>query len=151
MEGSRESLPGPTPESQVNRQPLNQAAKAWLREAGLGIDPELPYLVQLLWEGFQANLSVPGQGSRYWADLQGAAAQLLDSRLDPVDVVRWFVNNPNGGDEKEQSDTLETLLEESASWEEAAQYVMATTGKRRRTRITVSGPPLHENSVTSTH
>jgi hypothetical protein len=38
--------------------------------------------------------------------------------------MSWFVNNPNAGDEKEQSDTLETLLEESLNWEEAAQNLM---------------------------
>jgi hypothetical protein len=88
------------------------------------MDPELPYLVQLLAEGFEAKLFIPGQGGRYWTDLEGAAAQLLDHSLDAVRVMRWFVSNPNGGHEKEQRDTLQILLEESPNWEEAAQSLM---------------------------
>jgi hypothetical protein len=34
------------------------------RQAHLPSSPDLPYLVQLLSEGFEANLSVPGQGGQ---------------------------------------------------------------------------------------
>jgi hypothetical protein len=118
------SHPGPRPESLVNRRPLNQAAKRWLRQAGLGTDPEIPYVVQLLSEGFEANLSVPGQGQKYWADLELASGELLDRSLNPVQVMRWLTDNPNGPDQREQNDTLRTFLEQAKSWEEAAQSLM---------------------------
>jgi hypothetical protein len=36
----------------VYRWPLNQLAKKWLLQGNLHADSSLPYLVQLLWEGF---------------------------------------------------------------------------------------------------
>ena len=124
MEATKKPLPGPRPESRVNRRPLNQAAKRWLRLAGLGTDPELPYLVQLLIEGFDANLPIPGQGGNYWADLAQAADQLLDPSLNPVSVMRWLTDSPSGPDQSEQSQTLQLQLERAKSWEEAAQSLM---------------------------
>ena len=44
----------------VNGWSLNREAKRWLDQAHLPSSPHLPYLVQLLWEGFEANLAVPG-------------------------------------------------------------------------------------------
>jgi hypothetical protein len=128
--GSPTSQPKNTPppesprESLANQWPLNQLAKRWLDEALLPASPDLPYLAQLLWEGFEAGLVIPGQGQQYRWELHQAAGQLLDRSLDPVDVIHWFISNPDGGDEEEQGDTLQTFLEESRSWEEAAQNVM---------------------------
>jgi hypothetical protein len=108
----------------VNRQPVNQEALKWLRAAREPADPLLPYLAQLVNLGFQQNLPVPGLGDRYWADLELAAGQLLDPKLNPVLLMRWFQNNPNGPPEPEQSQSLEALLGEAANWEAAAQAVM---------------------------
>lgn len=114
----------PQSETPVNRWPLNLLAKRWLDQARLPSSPDLPYLVQLLYEGFEENLSIPGQGQNYRADLEQAASQLLDRDLNPVDVMRWFLNSPRGPSQGEQNDTLRLQLEQAKSWEEAAQSLM---------------------------
>jgi hypothetical protein len=98
--------------------------------------PGPPYLVQLLAEGFLAGLPVPGLGQRYRWNLAQASGELLDRSLNPVQVMRWFTNNPDTRSQAEQSQTLLSLLEEAKSWEEAAQSLWSgsTTGRRRRIR-----------------
>lgn len=93
-------------------------AKRWLDQARLPSSPDRPYLVQLLSEGFEAQLPIPGQGQNYRWELDRAAGELLDRRLDPVDVMRWFLSNPNGPEQPEQSQTLLALLEQATSWQE---------------------------------
>jgi hypothetical protein len=53
-----------------------------------------------------------------------ASGELLDRNLDPVRVMRWFTNNPNGPGQGEQNDTLRAYLEQAKSWQEAAQSLM---------------------------
>lgn len=108
----------------VNRWPLNQVAFQWLSQGRLPASPDLPYLVQLLSEGFQVGLPVPGLGQKYRWELEQASAELLDRSLNPVLVMRWFTNNPNTPSQAEQSQTLLSLLEQAKSWEEAAQGLM---------------------------
>ena len=108
----------------VNRWPVNQLARRRLLEAAVSLDPHLPYLVQLLQRGFEANLAVPGQGQRYWDDLNLAADQLSDPNLNPSLVMRWLLSNRNGGDQKEQNWGLSQLLEQAPNWEVAAQKLM---------------------------
>lgn len=111
-------------ELSVNRWPLNRVALRWLQQGNLPVSSSFPYLVQLLSEGFEANLFIPGQGQRYRADLEQAAHQLLDYSLNPAAVMRWLTDNPNIPDQAEQSQTLLLQLERAKSWEEAAQNLM---------------------------
>jgi hypothetical protein len=108
----------------VNKWPLNQAALGWLRRAHKPADSSLPYLAQLLSEGFEANLALAGPGQKFRAELHQASDQLLDWSLDPVAVMRWFTDNPNGPSQPEQSQSLLLELEKAKSWEEAAQNLM---------------------------
>jgi Protein of unknown function (DUF1524) len=109
----------------VNGWSLNLAAKRWLRQVpDSPTDPTQPYLVQLLHLGFDRQLSIPGPGEdRRW-EIEQEAGQLLHRNLDPVRLTHWFVNNPDGGEEGEQNDTLLLRLEEANDWEEAAQNLM---------------------------
>jgi hypothetical protein len=113
----REQLP-------VNRWPLNQDAKKRLLEAGEPPEPNLPFLVQLLSAGFERGLGIPGPAQKYRVELEQASAELLDPRLDPAKVMRWFLSNPNGPEPGEQNDSLRLLLEKASSWQEAAQNLM---------------------------
>jgi hypothetical protein len=108
----------------VNRWPVNRLALRWLREARLPVSPDLPYLVQLLSQGFEADLPLLGQGQKYRADLDLAAGQLLDPSLNPADVMRWLTNSPSGPSPSEQLQTLQSSLEQAKSWQEAAQNLM---------------------------
>lgn len=108
----------------VNRWPLNRAAKERLLEAKVPPDPQHPYLLQLLALGFDRGLPLPGQGNQFLWDLSLAADQLLDPKLKPVPVLRWLLDNPNAGDQAEQSRTLLSLLQAAPSWEAAAQGLM---------------------------
>lgn len=112
-----ESLP-------VNRWPLNQDAKKRLQEAGEAPEQHQLYLVQLLNLGFERELPVPGPGQKYRADLEMAAQGLYDLNHKPADVMRWFLNNPNGPDQAEQNDTLRLVLEKATDWREAAMGLM---------------------------
>ena len=114
---SQESLP-------ANRWPLNRLALRWLNEAREPVRVDLPYLPQLLWLGFERNLPVPGAPEREWGSLELAAGQMLDPSLDPLRIMRWFQNNPDGPEESEQSRNLQALLREAKNWEEAAQSLM---------------------------
>jgi hypothetical protein len=114
----------PSLEIPANGWPLNQAAKRWLLQAKVSPDPNYLYLVQLLNLGFEENLTIPGQGQRYRADLELAAGQLFAPELKPVEIMEWLLSNPNGPDQPEQSQTLQSFLEDAKSWEEAAQSLM---------------------------
>jgi len=93
-------------EPAINEWPLNRLAERWLAEAKEPIADYLPYLVQLLWVGFDRGLPVPGRGNKYRWELELASGELLSPKLDQVLVMRWFVNNPEGEDEAVQSDML---------------------------------------------
>lgn len=109
----------------VNAWSLNQAAKRWLLQVPDGpLEPSQLYLVQLLWLGFDRQLSIPGRGDDRWWEIEQEAGQLLDRNLDPVRLTHWFVSNPDGGEESEQNDTLLLGLEGAKDWEEAAQNLM---------------------------
>ena len=108
----------------VNAWPLNQTALKLLRTAKTPLCDDLPYIVQLLDLGFTRNLAVPGSGNDRWSELEQEAGLLLGRNLDPVRLMHWLVNNPDGGDETEQNDTLLVILEEAKNWEKAAQRLM---------------------------
>jgi hypothetical protein len=114
----------PTEKLPANRQPLNQEAKRRLQEAREPLRPDLPYLVQLLSLGFHRGLDIPGVGQKYRWELEQASGLLLDPQLNSVKVMRWFLNNPNGGRQAEQNDTLTLWLEEASDWSTAAQSLM---------------------------
>lgn len=108
-----------------NNQPLNRAALPWLQAAKVPVDPRQPFLLQLMWVGFDRGLPIPGPGQEYRWELKQAFERLLAPRFDPLKVVRWLLSNPNGPDDpKEQEDTLTLALEAAESWESAAQCVM---------------------------
>jgi hypothetical protein len=108
----------------INELPSNRSAKRWLVEAREPLADYLPYLVQLLWVGFERGLSIPGRGQKYRWELEVASGELLDPMLDQAKVMRWFVNNLNGDNEAVQTGMLEDLLEGAKTWEEAAQSLM---------------------------
>jgi hypothetical protein len=110
--------------SPVNNWPLNQSARRRLVEAKAPVDPQVLYLVQLLQLGFEAELTIPGQGQGYRADLELAANQLSNHRLVPAQVMRWLLSNQNTGEQSEQNDTLKRELDKAADWREAAQNLM---------------------------
>jgi hypothetical protein len=130
-------------EHPVNLWPTNQLAKRWLLQVPNPppLDRDIPHLVQLLNVGFERDLAVPGCPDRDWWVLEQNAGLLLGRSLDPKDVIYWFFSNPNAGDEQEQRDTLEIALEESQTWEEAAQNVMETYYDRLRAQMSsLRGP-----------
>jgi hypothetical protein len=108
----------------VNAWPLNQAALRWLLAAKTPLSDHLPYRVQLLDLGFTRKLAVPGRGNDHRWELAQEAGLLLGGNLDPVRLTHWLVNNPDGGNETEQNDTLLLRLEEAPDWEEASQGLM---------------------------
>lgn len=107
-----------------NRWPLNRDAKKRLQEAKATPDAGSLYLVQLLQLGFEKGLQIPGPAQSYWHDLEGAANQLTAPNLQPTQVMRWLLSNPNAGEQSEQNDSLRRELETATTWQEAAQNLM---------------------------
>lgn len=115
----------------VNRWPLNQDAKKCILQAGEHPNPHYLYLVQLLSLGFEKGLDIPGQAQQFRGELKEAADQLYNPRMKPAQIMRWFLNNPNGEDQGEQNDTLRQELQKAKDWKEAAQSLMEWFYDRR--------------------
>lgn len=111
-----------------NRDPLNQAAKRWLLAARAPANPHPTYLLQLLNEGFEQGLPLPGPDGGLRADLAQAAGLMLNQAPDRF--PKWLLSNPNGPASAEQSQTLLSRLETAPTWQEAAQALMETFSDR---------------------
>lgn len=129
-----------------NSWPLSQAAKKRLVEAKAMPDPSSLYLVQLLQLGFEKGLPVLGQGGSYRPELEGAANQLSDPSLNPAQVMRWFLSNPNSGEQQEQTSTLTRELESAPDWEGAAQNLMQWFYDRKASQDPYYRPAPHLGS-----
>ena len=109
----------------VNGWPVNQIAKKWLLRGKLEANQDTPYLLQLVLRGLEEAVPIPGPAEQYRWHLETAAGRMLSPKLDPVEITRWFTNNPDGPDDPaEQSATLEIALSKAGTWEEAAQVAM---------------------------
>ena len=108
----------------VNRWPVNQVARKWLVQAKAPFGPDMPYLAQLAWWGFEANMDLPGSEEQDVPALATSVGRLLDPKLDPVRVTRWFSQNPNGPSLAEQTETLISELQAAKTWQQAAQVAM---------------------------
>ncbi len=106
----------------VNQWPINKLALRWLRKGKQKESPHLPYILQLIIRGLFNGVPLLGPGESFREDLEAEISQLLRPRFDPVKVMRWLLNNPNGPDDpEEQAATLEQGLETAETWQEAAQ------------------------------
>jgi len=110
----------------VNEWPVNRAARKWLLKVPDGpLSPDKPYLFQLLWVGFDRDLPAPGvPDSLYWRLSQAAGRMLAQSQRDPVALMRWAQESPDGPSEPEQAQDLLAQLREAKDWQEACQNLM---------------------------
>ena len=113
-------MPAQISEPAANRRPVNQAALPWLQQSPEPVDPTSPYLLQLMWAGFEAGLEIPGPGQAYRYSLE----EQLAASLDQFKTVAWLLANPNGPDPEEQEAALVAELDQARDWRQAAQRAM---------------------------
>jgi len=89
---------------ELNRNPLNQEAKSFLKQAGVDVDPSFQHLYQLLlWGVNEQGLSFI---QKKWAADYLPFLEKLAFQLDQEQAYRYLVDNP------ESNDPADALLQE---------------------------------------
>ena len=112
------------PELLLNKRPLQQSAKRWLKRLKVPANPQRAYLVQLLFEAFESDLSVPGEMDRYRWELQERATRLANPLADQKRVMAYLLSNPDLWSRREQEECLLVWLEEAKNPEDALSRML---------------------------
>jgi len=105
----------------LNKSPLNQEAKKWLKAAKESHPPEQLAVLALAFWGVEQRL----QGG--WPNRDRPAVEEQVNGLlgwKPANALAWVLGNPEGPDRKEQEASLLKCLREAEDPEEAALYVL---------------------------
>jgi hypothetical protein len=111
---------------------LNQVALQWLDRAKARINLYNLHLLELALWGLDKGVPVECPSKdRYAVELQ--VGHLCG--WNPVDVMEWLVDNPNGPEPLEQAQSPLNMLEKADSQESAASALLSHIYSRQRAQI----------------